>query len=94
MRRRRAEWARGAIGWSGYRRSPTPRSLTSRSRSSWTRSWRASATIDDVDHAEILYISRELGRRMRGRIWVTSEEGEGSTFYLELPFVDPQEVAA
>jgi signal transduction histidine kinase len=41
-----------------------------------------------------LYISRELVRRMHGRIWVTSEEGEGSTFYIELPLVDPQEVAA
>jgi signal transduction histidine kinase len=32
-----------------------------------------------------LYICRELVRRMSGRIWVTSEEGKGSTFSVELP---------
>lgn len=32
-----------------------------------------------------LYISRELVRRMGGRIWATSGEREGSTFYVELP---------
>jgi len=32
-----------------------------------------------------LYISRELVRRMAGRISVTSREGEGSTFAIELP---------
>jgi len=32
-----------------------------------------------------LYISRELVRRMEGRISVTSREGEGSTFVVELP---------
>jgi signal transduction histidine kinase len=32
-----------------------------------------------------LYICRELVRRMNGRIWVASREGEGSTFFFELP---------
>ena len=32
-----------------------------------------------------LYICRELVRRIDGRIWVDSREGEGSTFYVELP---------
>jgi signal transduction histidine kinase len=32
-----------------------------------------------------LYICRELVQRMAGRIWVTSREGEGSTFAFELP---------
>jgi PAS domain S-box-containing protein len=32
-----------------------------------------------------LYISRELVRRMAGRISVTSREGAGSTFYVDLP---------
>jgi len=32
-----------------------------------------------------LYICRELVRQLRGRIWVTSREGQGSTFYVEIP---------
>ena len=32
-----------------------------------------------------LYIASELVRRMNGRLWVESREGEGSTFYVELP---------
>jgi signal transduction histidine kinase len=32
-----------------------------------------------------LYISRELVEGMHGRMWVTSTEGEGSTFSFELP---------
>jgi PAS domain S-box-containing protein len=32
-----------------------------------------------------LYICRELVRHVGGRIWVESKEGEGSTFFVELP---------
>jgi len=32
-----------------------------------------------------LYICRELVRRVNGRIWVESESGRGSTFFVEVP---------
>jgi PAS domain S-box-containing protein len=40
-----------------------------------------------------LYICRELVRRMNGRIWVSSREGEGSTFAVELPLAERQLVS-
>jgi PAS domain S-box-containing protein len=36
-----------------------------------------------------LYICSELVERMRGRIWVESNPGEGSTFLFELPPAEP-----
>jgi PAS domain S-box-containing protein len=36
-----------------------------------------------------LYICRELLRRMQGRVWVVSGEGEGSTFFVDLPLAAP-----
>jgi PAS domain S-box-containing protein len=36
-----------------------------------------------------LYICRELVRRVNGRIWLESESGKGSTFFVELPQEQP-----
>jgi PAS domain S-box-containing protein len=41
-----------------------------------------------------LYICRELVRRAGGRIWVESQEGKGSTFYVELPVARTREPVA
>ena len=37
-----------------------------------------------------LYICRELLRRMQGRVWVVSNEGQGATFCVDLPLAVPQ----
>ncbi|MDP2598334.1 MAG: ATP-binding protein [Candidatus Liptonbacteria bacterium] len=34
-----------------------------------------------------LYIAERATRRLGGKIWFESDEGKGSTFYAELPFV-------
>lgn len=41
-----------------------------------------------------LYICRELVRHMDGRIWVSSLEGEGSTFFFELPLAGESATAS
>lgn len=41
-----------------------------------------------------LYLCRRLAEAMGGRIWAESEYKKGSTFYLEIPRIDPQEAAA
>ncbi len=38
-----------------------------------------------------LYISNEIVARHRGRMWVESSKGNGSTFYVTLPLLLPQE---
>jgi PAS domain S-box-containing protein len=40
-----------------------------------------------------LYICRELVRRMDGRIWVSSQPGQGSSFFVELPIAVPAAAA-
>ena len=32
-----------------------------------------------------LYISAQIVKRLKGRIWLNSEEGKGSIFYFSLP---------
>jgi signal transduction histidine kinase len=41
-----------------------------------------------------LYICHELVRRLDGRIWVDSNNGKGSTFFVELPSADQPTAAA
>jgi len=38
-----------------------------------------------------LYISRELVRRVEGRIWVEPNDGPGSVFHVEIPAAVPSE---
>ncbi len=40
-----------------------------------------------------LYISREIVKRHRGRLWVESSKGNGATFFVALPFHSPDEQA-
>jgi signal transduction histidine kinase len=40
-----------------------------------------------------LYISRELVRRVDGKIWVESRDGDGSTFFVEIPLARSEQGA-
>ncbi|MBP9739033.1 PAS domain S-box protein [Candidatus Saccharibacteria bacterium] len=40
-----------------------------------------------------LYISKQIVELMNGRIWVESALGTGSTFFVELPRVSPEQIA-
>ncbi len=54
--------------------------------------------IDNTDTREIggtglgLYLCRRLVESMNGRLWVESEQGKGSTFFVELTRLGPEEV--
>jgi signal transduction histidine kinase len=39
-----------------------------------------------------LYISKQIIEMMDGKIWVESKLGEGSTFFVELPRVEPDQI--
>lgn len=40
-----------------------------------------------------LFICRKIVELYKGRIWVESEEGKGSTFYINLPRITPEKAA-
>ena len=48
---------------------------------------RPAVTLDDVEFKEVLR-RRRMVRRFDGRIWVVSQEGQGSSFTFELPLAE------